>query len=334
MPMMSDFIDYRAKEHRRAGFVKYFMWEVVFNDVDTATWLCNYINNALEYDTEKRFWFAWLYGTTYHAAAAWVILNAFPNFHEININEMIQWNSENYKRLRYQTDTKYNKGFLPPMYASYKRFIGDGTQQKMFESLYADNEEKTFNIIWTAVNMNIHKFGRMMTWIYLQQLKHTCAVPLEPTSMFLRDYGGSRHHRNGLLLALGMEDLIDKRLSEKQYAALEYEAQKIIHETRERFPAHAYKADLFCLESALCGYKKMWRANDSRYFGYALDRQAEEITQVQNDGWSGIDWSLLWRAREDVIDARLTPNKVILKDRFTWFVNHGYMGREEWLQDK
>lgn len=324
-------VDYRQKELRRDGFMKYFAWEILYNDADPAIWLCNYINNKFQHDIETRLWFAWLYGTTYHAPAAYVILNSFKDFHNINIREMIDWNNQNYKRLRYQTDTKYNKGHLPQMYASYRKFTDGRKQLKTFESLYADNEEQTFNVLWTALNFNLYKFGRMMTWIYMQQLKHTCGIPVNPTSLFLRDYAGSRHHRNGLLYALGMDDWIDERLSERQYAMLEYKAQEIIHETRAAYPDHAHKCDLFLLETCLCGYKKMYRTNDSRYLGYSLDRQAEEIIQCENDGWQSIDWNVLWTARDDILDARLARNKRILKEWYTLYFEQGIIMRADWL---
>jgi hypothetical protein len=63
-----------------------------------------------------------------------------------------------------------------------------------------------------------------------------------------------------------------------------------------------------------------------------LDRQAEEITQVSRDNWHGIEWEVLWQAREEILDERLLDKSGIKKIWFDLYLDNGYINRMEWLE--
>jgi hypothetical protein len=87
------------------------------------------------------------------------------------------------------------------------------------------------------------------------------------------------------------------------------------------------------METCLCSFKKIFRERHGRYLGYYLDRQAEEIMQCEQDGWYGIDWNVLWQAREETIDLRLDHKKGIDKEKFPNFLRSGKMENLEWMFD-
>lgn len=328
-------IDYRLKENRLDAFIKWYAWELTFKDCDPAIWMMNYLNQRFEHNSEQRLWFSWLYANTYYLPTAWVLFQEFPDYELATIDRLEQWNTANYKRLRYQTDTKYNKGHLPVMFASYQKHIGKRSQRSFFERLSGDNEQQTFTSLWAFIINHFYKFGRYTTWFYLQTLKHTAGIPVEPTSLMLADYDGSRSHRNGLLRAMGRDDkvanLLDMRLQPEQYQFLEECAQTIMDEVKSDYPAIAPEVDAFTMETALCAFKKLWRTNDSRYLGYYLDRQAEEISRVSQDGWYGIEWDVLWQARQETLDPRLHCDR-IQKEKYGEFLATGSIYRLNWLQ--
>jgi hypothetical protein len=274
---------------------------------------------------------AWLYGNTYQLPTAWVLMNEFPDFELATVDRITQWNTTNYKRLRYQTDTKWNKGHLPSMFESYQKFVGDKTQREAMEKYYGDTEEANFNNLWEVLKGSLHKFGRYSTWFYLQHLKHTAGVRVSPTSLMLDDYDGSRSHRNGLLFAIAQEHDVDRKLTAVEYANLESQAKEILCETKTRFPELTSSIDFFTMETCLCSFKKIFREKHGRYLGYYLDRQAEEITMAEGDGWYGIDWNVLWQARNETIDLRLDHRKGIDKDRFSSFLNTGKLESLDWM---
>lgn len=326
-------MDYRLEQNRREAFIRWYAWSLKYDDCDPAVWCTNYLHKRYEHNDEERIWFAWLYGNTYQLPTAWVLKNEFPDFELATVDRMEQWNTANYKRLRYQTDTKWNKGHLPSMFASYQKFIGDKTQREVLESYYGDTEEANFDNLWQVIKGSLHKFGRYSTWFYLQHLKHTAGIRISPTSLMLDDYDGSRSHRNGLLFALAQEHDLDRKLTSVEYANLESQAHEILCETKARFPELASSVDYFTMETCLCSFKKIFREKHGRYLGYYLDRQAEEIKMAEGDGWCGIDWDVLWQAREETIDLRLDHKRGIDKDRFSSFLNSGKLENLEWMFD-
>jgi hypothetical protein len=326
-------MDYRLEQNRREAFIRWYAWSLKYDDCDPAVWCTNYLHKRYEHNDEERIWFAWLYGNTYQLPTAWVLKNEFPDFELATVDRMEQWNATNYKRLRYQTDTKWNKGHLPAMFASYQKFIGNKSQRETLESYYGNTEEENFDSLWKVIKSSLHKFGRYSTWFYLQHLRHTAGIRVSPTSLMLDDYDGSRSHRNGLLFALGRDNDVDRKLTSSDYANLESQAYEILCETEARFPELVDQIDFFTMETCLCSYKKIFREHHGRYLGYYLDRQAEEIIKAEGDGWYGIDWDVLWQSREETIDLRLDHKQGIDKERFSSFIRTGKLENLEWMFD-
>jgi len=326
-------MDYRLPENRREAFIRWWVWSIKYDDCDPAVWCTNYLNKRYEHNDEQRLWLCWLYGNTYYLPTAWILMNEFPDFELATVDRMEQWNTANYKRLRYQTDTKWNKGHLPAMFESYQKFIGDRTQREVLESYYGDNEKANFTNLWNVLKNNLHKFGRYSTWFYLQHLKHTADIRIDPTSLMLDDYDGSRSHRNGFVMAIGRDDWYDTKLSPAEYGYLESAAWEIVQEARSRFPEISEDLNFFTMETCLCSFKKIFREHHGRYLGYYLDRQAEEIMQCEKDGWYGIDWDVFWQARNETIDLRLDHKRGIDKEKFSNFINTGKIDKLEWLFD-
>jgi hypothetical protein len=219
------------------------------------------------------------------------------------------------------------------MFASYQKFIGNRTQRQALESYYEQSDKGSFDKLWEGIKSNLHKFGRYSTWFYLQHLKHTAGVRISPTSLMLDDFDGSRSHRNGLLLATGKANNMDRKLSSVEYRILQDEADSILEETKRRFPDLVNQIDFFTMETCLCSFKKIFREHHGRYLGYYLDRQAEEIMQCEKDGWYGIEWQVLWDARNETIDLRLDHKRGINKEEFKTFVQSGKIKNLDWMFD-
>jgi hypothetical protein len=78
------------------------------------------------------------------------------------------------------------------------------------------------------------------------------------------------------------------------------------------------------METALCAYKKLWRVRRGRYVGYYLDRQSEEVAKAESDNWFGIDWEVIWQAREEIVGLTLAPrNAREDKNKMELFLNEG-----------
>lgn len=324
-------MDYRLSENRLESFIKWYAWSIEYKDVDPAVWMTNYLNERFEHNTEQKLWLAWLYGNTYYLPTAWVILNEFPDFELATYDRMNLWNTENYKRLRYQTDTKWSKGHLPDMFRSYAEFVGKNDQANAISKQYGDNEHQTFHNLFDTIKKRFYKFGRYSAWFYLQHLYSTCDVPAVPETLLFNDYSGSRSHRNGFCFAMGKDDWYDQKLTHDEYEWLESSAREVLSEMRVRFPHLSRDINPYTMETCLCSYKKLYRKRDGRYLGYYNDRVSEEIQRVERDGWDGIEWGVLWDARRESLDERLWRSKVIDTGKFSAFVDEGNIDRLYWM---
>jgi len=291
---------------RKQDFINWYRWSLSIKDCDPAIFMTNYLFRRFEHNREQKLWISWIYGTTYFLPTTWVIWNEFPDFELVGVERLREWNNNNYKRLRYQTDTKWNKGHLPAQFESYKQWVGDKTQRETFQPFLTGSPTENFEHLWLEVKTNFHKFGRYSTWFYLQTLKQCCDMPIEPTNLMLDDYDGSRSHRNGLLMALGLDEWYDQKLTESQLNYIDGQAYYILQEVKQEFP----NTDYFDMETCLCSFKKLFRERNGRYLGYYLDRQAEEISKCQKDGWDGIDWQPLWDSRVETLENKLLTNRI------------------------
>lgn len=316
--------------NNRELFIRWYAWSLTYKDCDPAIWMANYIFDRFEFNIEQKYWLCWLYGNTYYYPTSFILWNEFPDYFLCSIDRITDWNTKYYKILRYQTDTKYNKGHLPTMFSSYKSVIGD-KQQVKFESLLGDNEVDSFDNVYNYVSKSFYKFGRYTTWFYLQSLKHCCNLQINPKNLLLSDYSGSRSHRNGLLYALDKQDKIDVNLTKNEYEYLEAEAAAILEEMKSRFPNLKTQIDPFTMETCLCSFKKIFRESNGRYLGYYLDRQSEEIIKCMGDSWFGIDWDVLWQARYESLDSRICDVSQIKKEKFDNFVKYKKIDRLDWL---
>jgi hypothetical protein len=290
-------------------FIDWFGRSLEIEDCDSALFMTNYFFDRFEYNSEQRLWLSWIYGTTYYWPTAYVIWNEFPDMELVGVERLRDWNNSNYSRLRYQTDTKWNKGHLADQFVSYKEYVGERSQWSALTQGFVGDPVKDFYTLWETVNA-WHKFGRYTSWFYIQTIKQCCDIPVDVDSLWLHDYSGSRSHRNGLCYAVGKPDWIDRKLDEVEIDFLENTAKEILAETKLRYPHVAEKADFFAMETCLCSFKKLFRTREGRYLGYYLDRQAEEIKRVEQDEWVGIDWKPMWDARNETLQKRYLTNKI------------------------
>ena len=167
-------IDYRDAVNRRDGFINWCAWSIKNNDCDPALWLLNYLFDRFEHNIEQKYWIAWIYGTTYHLPTAWIIWNEFPDFELVDQERLVSWNNTNYKILRYQTDTKYNKGYLPQQFASYRKWIKhnnpSGTQRERFNyfiTIPLSNQFQSYNDLTSKLNRLIVNLNRKIFILFV-----------------------------------------------------------------------------------------------------------------------------------------------------------------------
>lgn len=298
-------IDYRKKENRLEGFLRYYYSILKSEDYDPAYYTLRYLIKRYELNFEQQFWLCWLYGFIYNVATAWVVLNEFPDFENVDLGRLTQWENEHWRKMNYETDTRYKKGKIQVALPDYLNRVREfETQKEYFNHLCSSEDRiKNFQNLWLSIN-DFKLFGRYSTFFYSETLSEVMKLPITCDSLFLRDVSGSKSHRNGLCYSLGKDewDLHKSNPSFLGYSKemldfLETSADEILGKMKSRFQDIAHRVDYFTAETAWCAYKGFYRKR--RYLGFYLDRDAEQIVEAEHSGFPGIDWSVFWQCRSE-----------------------------------
>src|SRR5574344_1997049 len=302
------------------------MWEI--GDLDPNIWMANYLVDRLELNQNQILWFIFLNSITYHLPTAYLILNEYPDLELVDEERLRAWWNEVQKSCPFQKDKLKQRKFLPDTIISYQKMLNGNSQKDFFDNIISnDSPNDNFNLLWNELYLGIHHFGRFSVWNWAQMLKHICGYNIEPQTLFLGE-SNEESHTHGMCYALGKEEGAKKerytengkrkkkvhKFSKEDKEFLEQESLLIINEIK----SECY-IDRFYIETIACAFKKLFRTNDSRYLGYYLDRQAEDILSIQ-DKFSGVDWSILWDARTELPDNKflnfsVDKNKFKLEDR-------------------
>lgn len=290
-------------------------------DIDPAIHYMNYIIDRMEMNEEQVLWLCFLYAVTYQLPTAWVIWNEYPDLELADIPRLEKWwTKETQQRLPFQQDKmKQRKDFVKTV-SSYQSIVRN-SQKDYFDSLLSsDSPQINFERMWSPLK-SISYFGRFSTWNWCQALKHVAGYNVEPTNLMLGE-ADSISFTDGLAYAFGYTDRVTKKFIDFQGKKKKEYYKWSVDEKLEMENACALlkkdmKLDNFQLETLACAFKKIWRKHNSRYVGYYNDRIAEDIRKTASHGWNGIDWKLLWDAREACVPKKyLHDNMGINHDIF------------------
>lgn len=290
-------------------------------DIDPAIHYLNYMVDRMELNEEQVLWLCFLYGVTYQLPSAYLIWNEYPDLELVDIPRLEQWWKTAQFKIPFQQDKmKQRKDFVKTV-ASYQELVGESQKQYFDNLLDSDSPQVNFDRMWSPLK-TIAYFGRFSTWNWCQALKHVAGYNVEPTTLMLGE-ADSISFTDGLAYAFGQLDkvtqkVVDPTTGKKKKVYHKWtEDEKLEMESACAELKNSMKLDNFQLETLACAFKKIWRSNDSRYVGYYNDRIAEDIRKTSGNGWTGVDWQLLWDARHECV-----PEKYIHQDmgvNKSWF---------------
>lgn len=285
-------------------FIDFCRNSIYAQDVDPAINYMNYIIRRMELNKEQVLWLCFLYAITYQLPTAWVIWNEMPDLELVNKERLMKWATpEVLHRLPFQQDKIKCRPKMADTILSYQSIVGK-SQEKYFDKLLdSDDPHENFWRMWSPLK-SIYCFGRFSTWNFCQALKHVAGYNVEPTILMIGE-PDSVSFTDGLAYAFNQDDkLTQKVVQDKKKVKIYYKWSEQEKEDMERSALILKKSlnlDNFQLETLACAFKKIWRKADSRYVGYYNDRAADDIKKTASMGWNGIDWQLLWDARQATI---------------------------------
>ena len=279
------------------------------NDVDPAISYMKYIVHRMEMNEEQVLWLCFLYGVTYQLPSAYLIWNEYPDLELAGVAKLKEWWKDAQYKTPFQTDKMKQRKDFPHTVESYQQLVGKSQKKYFDELLSSKSPQVNFDKLWTPLK-SIAYFGRFSIWNWSQALKHVAGYNIEPTTLMLGE-PDSVSFTDGLAYAYGLLDRVTKKV------IVDGKKRKVYYKWSETEKDELEKAcallkkplglDNFQLETLACAYKKIWRENDSRYVGYYNDRIAEDIINTSSN-WKGVDWQLLWDAREECVPAEYIHN--------------------------
>lgn len=268
-------------------------------DVDPAINYLNYMVDRMEMNDEQILYLCFLYGLTYQLPTAYVIWNEFPDLELIDEKRLTEWYIENDKKLPFQQDKLKSRVYMVDTILSYQKCV-NGSQKQYFDNILNSDPQTNFDRLWTPLT-SVYRFGRFSTWNQAQALKHVAKYNIEPTRLMLGEED-SATFTDGLAYAFGHPEKMTKKRRNKNgrkvkdYYEWSEEEKQEMEEVCSKLK-NELNLDNFELETLACSFKKIWRKNQSRYVGYYNDRIADDIRNTESKGWAGVNFDLLWDAR-------------------------------------
>lgn len=307
--------DFRLPKYRREVFLKFYEFHLKYKSHPGAVYyVIPYLQKKLGMTKEQSYWFCFINGCTQNPCTSYVIFSNFPNFGGIDEVELEKWHWNNWKKLDYDIDRRYQKGHFVEMFINYRKILGSKTQVQYFEEYLcnSDNVFENFNRVWEEVFNKFFMFGRLSTFSYLEYLK-IIGLNIDCPDLFLDDLSGSKSHRNGILKVCGRDDL-DWHSSNGNITThckeivefVEKEGELLLEEAQYRLIDKPYFKDVnyFTLESTLCCYKS-WHRKNRRYPNVYNDMFYNRIKKAESIWVSEIDFSIFWECRKDNLPINL-----------------------------
>lgn len=294
------YVDWRLPENRKEMFFRWLGWRVRWNDLDHYGVTNSYRDatgdkspTGAPMTEEQRYWMALIFGMTYQSSMAWTIYWKFPNFWEIDLDEMQAWNVANLPRQRYARDTKYNKGRITDQTASLRKMIEPyGSIKNFFERFLVADEHSSFEACYEAVN-GFYKYGRMTSWLTCQNLFEVCGLPIRPKTVLATD-PSNWSVRSGIMYLFNKENMVEAKSEEKVVFTKEDKVWIKDTELALYDEALSYidkdKRSVFSnylLESHLCQYKKLLTGGD--YGGHSSGDHVSRCIWLR-DRWPEVNY--------------------------------------------
>ena len=279
------YVDWRCPEFRIEGFLRWLKWRMRWSDLDHYACNNSYRDatgenspTGLPMTKEQEYWFSLIFGMTYQSEMAWVIYWNFPNFFEIDFDELTAWNSNTISIQKYAKDTKYNKGRIVEQVRSLRDIIEPfGSIENFFNYELTGDPGIDFHIAFDKC-MSFYKYGRMCAWITCQTLFETAGLDIRPSSVLATDPSCWSVRKGLLYLYNKIDDAYDdtKKLTEQEIDWIK-EKEAELYELSLNYidEKDKYIFSNFLLESHLCQYKKLVLGGD-----YAGHSSGDHVTRA------------------------------------------------------
>lgn len=252
------------------------------------------------WDLEQRLWAAFLQGNTQNPVMTLLLMEAGNR--PSKADRVIRFWREHYPDLLWDTDRRYHKARLEDSVLGYLEL----TRKKGQVKYWADAITGGWDSCWEAAT-RIPTLGRLSAWSYLEYVRILGMPVPDADTLLLGDRAGSRSHRNGLCLLLGLDEWVwwdrnpdfDGQYPPDLIEELGRQGEALLAEARGRNLNNPARTDVgyLTLESALCTWKS-WHRPNRRYAGVYNDLLFNRLRHAEARFGKQFDalWDARWRA--------------------------------------
>jgi len=290
---------------RISEYIKYHKHSARIGDIDPSYAMLRYVCDRFELNTEQRYWLAFVYALTYCGASVYYVYNEFPDYEKLDSGRMNRWwDGGGREAIICQTDARWRRSrnqFVDAI-ESYRRWVGEKTQEEHFNNIATGStpEERYDRLLAQA--SGLYTFGQFTLFLYLEALHTITSLDLEPTDL---DLDKAWSCRDGLYYAYGLDEYICDEACSTPVEAIE-QTKFIWGDLRMQLAALQSPPTVWQTETVLCAYRKFCRTREGiaggmgkRWIGYYLDRQADEISKMEDHVPNGVAWNVLWQYRRE-----------------------------------
>jgi len=216
----------------------------------------------------------------------------------VDVKRLERWWGKHREELLFQTDRRWvkaNNRFVR-MFQSYEKNVG-GSQHDWYKQGFVKQPELNYDEVFKKTS-NFYYSSRYSLFLLLESVKELTGLLIQPSGLNLKDAESSR---DGLCFALGKDSWVGTNLPDEKMEYLQNCLMRIKRVLDFRFPNG--RNTFWSIETSLCAYKKLHLK--TRYLGYYIDRQQEEILKMQNRKITGVNWKPLWDFRKEYFSHKL-----------------------------
>lgn len=291
--------DWRLPENRIEAFTRVAHTRAVTGDLDFHhnSWV---ITEELGLGDEEKAIYCLLYGQSYRNH--WAMIATQLDLYNMPHDKLVDWHNENWFRMKFGNDTKWNVRRFPPFVASMKEVCGGSVYDYLYDAAHVGTTEENFYSLNKALR-KISSIGRMTAWLTMQTLYHVFKWDIDHWDQQLYDKGTWSQY-DSICYLFDRMDIIRKKKDENgkivKYdptakdieTVIEY-GETLMKEVNKRVPIHL---DIYGIESVECEYRKTaYGPKIKEYTFWATNEQLEQYSEFRElwDAYKGhgkVNW--------------------------------------------
>lgn len=256
----------------------------------------------------EQLWWILLYSASYCMGTACVLWREL-DYRNVRKSDLADFWTEHKSDLLFQSDRRYIKNMNQFNEIAWEFLTRTERHPwKYISQFITEDPYKTYQNLYKEVS-SWKYYGRFGTILFLYNLHKLMGINLDYDQY---DWKTGKTTTAAIFNAFYQDERADEfekdaKLSSDEIQWLDSILGKLTRQLKKRYPEKDWT--LMGITSDLCSYRKLFK--QTRYLGYYVDRQQEEITWLQ-ERWVKYDkmWDKIWKWRGRTIETRYLGEKL------------------------